>query len=304
MYPQPPLVDARQIDAELVRFLADEQLPQDYAIDARRYFLPLLDHLIALQRAKGRCLLLGINGAQGSGKSTLAALLCRLLASLGYSVANLSIDDFYLSNAARQELARQQHPLLVSRGVPGTHDTALLRAKLQALRKAEAGQRISLPRFDKARDDCQPQQRWPEIAAPVQFIFLEGWFVGLQPQAEAELAKPVNELESEEDAECRWRRFVNRSLAGDYQEVFAQLDELIMLQAPSFEQVFQWRGLQEAKLRQRSDHSASGVMDEARLRRFIQHFERLTRHCLRSLPARADQLFVLDTSHRIHAAGD
>lgn len=301
MYPQPPATD-QALEAELSRFLADEQLPGSYGEDARRYFLPLLDKLIALQQNKGSCLLLGINGAQGSGKSTLAALLCRMLRVLGHTVANLSIDDFYLSQAARQELARQQHPLLASRGVPGTHDTALLRHKLKVLQEAEAGERISLPRFDKASDDCRPEQDWPQIPAPVDFIFLEGWFVGLQPQSEAELASPVNDLEAEEDADGRWRRFVNHSLAADYQKVFAQLDALIMLKAPSFEQVYEWRGLQEAKLRQRSDSDATGIMDEARLRRFIQHFERLTRHCLDSLPARADQVFTLDTGHRIHVA--
>jgi D-glycerate 3-kinase len=302
MYPQPPAVNTPQLEEELARFLADEQLPGSYGEDARRYFLPLLDQLLTLQQEKGSCLLLGINGSQGSGKSTLAALLCRLLQVLGYSVANLSIDDFYLSRAARQELARQQHPLLASRGVPGTHDTALLRHKIKSLLEAQAGERISLPRFDKASDDCRPEQDWPEIPAPVNFIFLEGWFVGLQPQSEAELASPVNELEAEEDADGSWRRFVNRSLAGDYQQVFAQLDALIMLKAPSFEQVFEWRGLQETKLRQRSSSGATGIMNEARLRHFIQHFERLTRHCLDSLPARSDQVFALDTNHRIHSA--
>ena len=34
-------------------------------------------------------------------------------------------DDFYLTQAQRQDLAQQIHPLLKSRGVPGTHDVPL-----------------------------------------------------------------------------------------------------------------------------------------------------------------------------------
>jgi len=35
------------------------------------------------------------------------------------------------------------------------------------------------------------------------------------------------------------------------------------------------------------------------LQRFIQHYERLTRHCLATLPAQADTVFTLDENHRV-----
>lgn len=299
MYPQDPANICATIDAQLAQFLEDEQLPPEYAEDARRYFLPLLETLITAQQKKAAPLLLGINGAQGSGKSTLAALLSRLLTSRGFNVANLSIDDFYLSRAARQSLAQDVHPLLASRGVPGTHDTELLRRKIQQLTEAGPDNRVSLPRFDKAVDDCVPQSQWPQVTGPLQFILLEGWFVGLQAQARADLEHAVNELEALEDADGRWRRTVNDTLAGKYQDVFRQLDLLVMLRAPSFEQVYEWRSLQESKLRQRTAAGAAGIMDEPRLRRFIQHFERLTRHCLQSLPGQANLVFELDAGHRI-----
>ncbi len=46
----------------------------------------------------------------GSGKSTLAAALAALLGARGLTVAALSLDDFYLTHAERQSLARTMHP--------------------------------------------------------------------------------------------------------------------------------------------------------------------------------------------------
>jgi D-glycerate 3-kinase len=78
-----------------------------------------------------------------------------------------------------------------------------------------------------------------------------------------------------------------------------------MLQAPSFEQVYAWRGLQEEKLRQSRQEARgsdlSGIMSTAQLSRFIQHFERLTRHSLATLPASADLVFSLNQAHRVVA---
>jgi len=49
-----------------------------------------------------------------------------LFSILGDGVEVLSLDDFYLGHAARLQLARDIHPLLATRGVPGTHDIAFL----------------------------------------------------------------------------------------------------------------------------------------------------------------------------------
>ena len=89
-----------------------------------------------------------------------------------------------------------------------------------------------------------------------------------------------------------------KKLEEEYQNIFGQLNLLILLKAPSFEQVFDWRNLQEEKLRKREQNSA-GVMSEEQLLRFIQHYERLTRHCLEVLPRKADVVYVLNNKHRI-----
>lgn len=285
--------------AQLINdFLAREGLPASYGQDARDYLLPLAEELVQAA-TPDRTLVVGVNGAQGTGKSTLCQLLADLLGAQRLTVANLSIDDFYLTRAARRALAAGQHPLLRSRGVPGTHDTDLLRESLVALTAAGPDDQVALPRFDKAADERLPREQWSLVRGPVHLILLEGWFVGVQPQARVALEQPVNRLEAEEDRDGRWRYWVNERLAADYQDIFARLDRLIMLAAPSFEQVYEWRALQEEKLRRTRGNEGVGVMSEAELRRFIEHFERLTRHCLATLPDRADVLFQLDVDHRL-----
>lgn len=279
-------------------FLVREKLPASYRESIERWYQPLAETLATRAREKGAPLLVGINGAQGSGKSTLAKVLAIQLRQAGLKVANLSIDDFYLDRASRAQLAEKEHPLLATRGVPGTHDLKLAQSTLATLLDPHGSGMLSLPRFDKARDEPLPRAEWERVELPVDIVLLEGWFVGAAPQAESQLSEPVNDLEAGEDPDRRWRRFVNRRLA-DYQSLFETIDFLVMLKAPSFECVYEWRGLQERKLAAKRGKNGDRIMDSAKLARFIQHFERLTRHCLETLPSRADLVLELDAQHQI-----
>lgn len=243
--------------------------------------------------APDRTLLLGICGAQGSGKTTLSAAIVKQLSANGIRAATLSLDDLYLTQAARQKLARETHPLFATRGVPGTHDLAL-GAKL--FDDFAAGRALRLPRFDKSTDDRAPESEWGTIAPGLQILVFEGWCVGARAEDEAPLATPVNSLEAEEDTDGVWRRHVNQALAGPYRQLFDRIDHLVMLAAPDFAVVQQWRAQQEEDLRQRERASGSAIMNEAALARFIQHYERLTRHILTEMPDRAD--LVLRLSHQ------
>lgn len=284
--------------------LASDSLPASYAEDASQWFLPLADELLQRMQSHGmQTYVLGINGAQGTGKSTLAKLLTLIVESRGYRVANLSLDDFYLGKAARAELARTSHPLFRTRGVPGTHDTRLLASILRQLRAADNTRTVRIPRFDKATDDRLPDSSFDSIEGPADLVILEGWFVGASAQREEELPQELNDLERDADEDGRWRSAVNKALATDYQAIFAELDLLVMLCAPSFEQVYEWRGLQERKLAA-SRGSGDAVMNDAELQRFIQHYERLTRHCLATLPDSADVVFQLDAGHRVVSRTD
>lgn len=238
----------------------------------------------ALARESPRPFVLGICGAQGSGKSTLAAALARRFEAEGVATASLSLDDLYLTKAEREALGRDVHPLLRTRGVPGTHDVALGLAVFDAL---DRGLAAPLPRFDKSRDDRMGRQLWPEAPAGTRLVVLEGWCVGARSQDEAALAEPVNALERDEDGDGRWRRYANDALAGDYQQLFARIDMLVLLAAPGFAVVRAWRTQQERALRAEAAPGPA-VMSDAEIDRFIQHYERLTRHILTEMPGRAD----------------
>jgi D-glycerate 3-kinase len=258
-------------------------------------------------------LVVGICGAQGSGKSTLAQALAALIAGrTGLHVVAMSIDDFYLSRATRQALAAQVHPLFATRGVPGTHDVALAEQTIDRLIHAGQGARIALPRFSKATDDVFPNDQWSVIDGRADIILFEGWCVGARPETPESLALPVNGLERDEDTEGRWRSAVNAALDGPYRRLFERLDILLLLAAPGFDTVFKWRCEQEQKLIDRTRAAClpmDALMDDAAIRRFIDHYERLTRHILTEMPARADAVMALDasrfvTSLRLSAATD
>lgn len=279
-----------------------ELLPPQWLADTVRHVTPLAVSLAGLHADRQQPLVIGINGAQGTGKSTLAKALSLMLDNRFHlKTTILSLDDFYLSHAARQHLGQSVHPLLVTRGVPGTHDITLALDTLHRLRCSSDD--VALPGFDKASDDCTAAGDRHHTRAPRDVIILEGWCIGVSPQTEAELVEPVNALEINEDSDASWRRYVNNRLAADYQDMFAGIDYLIMLKAPSFDCVLEWRSLQEAKLAARhadQPQPGSRIMTPDTILRFIQHYERLTRHCLATLPAQADAVLQLDHEHRIH----
>jgi D-glycerate 3-kinase len=245
---------------------------------------------------RGKCFIVGLSGAQGSGKSTLAAELQRLLQRRGFACVSMSLDDFYLTHEQRSTLASREHPLLQTRGVPGTHDIALALEVIEALQRRGE---VALPSFDKARDDRRPRREWQRVHAPMQIVLFEGWCLGAPPQSADELAQPINALEREEDVDGAWRRGVNVALAGEYQGLFEKLDELVFIAAPGFEIVQRWRLEQENELRRlpaQPGGDRSRMMDDAALERFVSHFERLTRHMLECMPARAHILVRLDSA--------
>ncbi|WCP15292.1 hypothetical protein sphantq_03753 [Sphingobium sp. AntQ-1] len=258
---------------------------------------PSLDRIAAATRAwiaaSDGPLILGLCGAQGSGKSTLAAGLQAAMEAEGWRTAILSLDDLYLSGAARAQLAAAVHPLLRTRGAPGTHDAV---RGIAILDEARAGETLLLPRFDKGRDEPFAQD---EAAGPVDLLIFEGWCVGARPQAKSALVAPINALERNEDSDAVWRRHVNRQLWGIYAELFARIDRLALLAAPDFGVVRDWRDQQEEALRA---SKTIGAMDAAQLDRFVQHYERLTRHILAEMPGRADLTLFLDHNRQPKAA--
>jgi len=301
------------LEHSINQFIAQERLPDDYAQSIHDYYAPLADKIAVKRGLSNTPIVVGINGAQGTGKSTLSLLLKHLLAEQGLITVVISIDDLYLTRAEREQLAKSVHPLLKTRGVPGTHDLAMGLGLVAALQQASDATNTAIPRFDKANDDRHDPAQWTYHRGRVDVIILEGWCVGA---SRCELSgTPINSLENQFDPDGDWRRYVQTQLNTGYQTLFDNLDMLVMLKAPSMECIIEWRTLQEHKLAQKvstnlkddkgptnkgvSNAPAKGVMDEKELLWFIMHYERLTRIMLDTLPAHADVVFSINEQHNI-----
>lgn len=228
-------------------------------------------HAAKIRRSDGP-LLVGLSGAQGSGKSTLA----RAWATAHPDVAAFSLDDFYLGKAERLLLASRVHPLLRTRGVPGTHDLRLLGDTLAALSLAQPRSVTHIPVFDKLADDRCAVGGWQVFRGRPRAILVEGWCIGALPQVATALATPINCLEREQDRDGRWRGYVNARLADVYAALFARFDAVAWMCAPAFEQVVRWRCEQQEGLLGRPLTSG----EESGIAGFVAYFERITRHML------------------------
>lgn len=296
----PPPSQPPQARSWQTRFIAEHRLGDAYLQTAAQFFDPLGALLARVYQRRSSPLLIALNGCQGSGKTTLCDYLCEYLqAEHSLRVVALSLDDFYLTRAERQALASRVHPLFATRGVPGTHDLALLRATIDALRGS--GGDVAIPRFDKAIDDRFATEHWSHVTAPVDVVLLEGWCLGARGEDEASLLRPINALERDEDSAGKWRAYSNRALDAAYVPLYADVDFWIMLAAPGFEQVLRWRSEQEGKLRSARGNSGEGLMDDAQLQRFVAHFERHTRQCFKQLPPAVDVLYTLNDARQIIA---
>ena len=238
---------------------------------------------------------LAINGAQGSGKSTLSDYLKAYLESQAIATEVVSLDDFYLSKAQRAERANQYHPLFKVRGVPGTHDVSFA---IEQVKRFKYSEDFILPRFNKVTDEPYSSAMWLKCTNKPKVLIFEGWCLGLLPQSSDQLNVPVNDLEATKDSNGEYRARVNQFLSDDYQVLFALFDNLVFLNAQSFERVYSWRLQQEHQLIKRA---GTGMSDEE-VTTFIQYFERLTRWGIESLSARSELHIKLDENRQFNLA--
>jgi D-glycerate 3-kinase len=287
---------------KLAKFIQEHGLSQDYMSAVETCFLPITEAVYKRHMSEKKPIVIGINGAQGSGKSTLANLIVFLLRDeFKLNGVAISIDDFYRTKAERKQLSDSIHPLLITRGVPGTHDVSLAIQTIDSLINYKGS--ITIPRFNKAIDDRFPEQYWDVVGEPIDIVVFEGWCLGAQAQSDDQLSCPVNELEAHEDENGAWRSYVNKQLQGDYAGLFSYIDKWIMLKAPSFDCVLNWRLEQEVKLRNSLDaddnEASSNCMSETELARFIQFYQRITENLNRTLPGKVDYLIELNRDRTI-----
>jgi len=236
-------------------------------------------------------LIVGVGGAQGCGKTTFCSVISRIL-NKGFDLNSvvISLDDMYSTRHDRLKFADETTPMFSVRGVPGTHDVSFALSLFERLKDLKEGEVMKFPRFDKSIDDRKSVHLWQEIQGPVDVVLFEGWCVGAPPMTE------------EMDADGVWRNTVNELLQGVYKSLFSQIDLMAWMQAPSYDVVYEWRNKQERVLESHL-HDIHGilldtidlkVMSSKELKRFMQYYERLTRHMLAVMPSKADVLFKLN----------
>ena len=234
-----------------------------------------------------------IAGSQGAGKSTLAILFKLALEKIyKKKVMLLSIDDYYFSKKKRIKLSKKIHPLLITRGVPGTHDIVALKNDIINFQKNNFP--ISTPRFNKLKDDISSKKN---IIKNAEILLLEGWCCGSSSINKKYLFQNINRLETIFDKNKKWRQYYNSQLKKDYKKVFSLFDQQIYIQPPSFSYILKWRYAQEKNNALKSRNK--DFMNKKDLQKFIQHYEKLTKWMMKTMPAKADILIKIDSNQKI-----
>ncbi|EEB07893.1 glycerate kinase [Schizosaccharomyces japonicus yFS275] len=232
----------------------------------------VVEFVEAQRRNKHKPFFLGITGPQGSGKSTLTRNLKRALETeLHLCVVGMSIDDFYLTHERQEALAakHRDNPLIQHRGLPGTHDIALMHSILSQLSNRTTAQ-IGIPTYDKSRfggyGDRYEEDKWQYVYPDkVDVVLFEGWMVGFEQVAPWLLSARIQTT--------RWRHlersieWLNEQL-GLYVPIFKCVDAIVQLKAQDINYVYSWRLQQEHELIQKTHH---GMTDE-QVKQFIDNY--------------------------------
>ena len=257
---------------------------------------------IAKKINKNLPLIIGIAGGQGTGKTTITSIISLILKKyFKLKVFKISIDDFYKSRKERKKLSKNKHPLLMIRGVPGTHDYKIIYEFFKKVKNKKFS-KLRLPKFDKSKDDRCNKKLWYKINSRPDVIILEGWCVGAKAQKNSQLSKPINNLEKIKDPYLVWRNYVNIQLKTHYKNLFKHLNETIYLKANNFRVLQKWRIKQEKTLWLKSKNKKNlKIMNIDDIISFMQTYQRITQNMFKDAPKYASIVMELNSSHQINS---
>ena len=252
---------------------------------------------------KKRPYFVGLAGGQGTGKTTISSLIRIILIKyFKLKVFRISIDDFYKTRKERISLSKRIHPMLLTRGVPGTHDINMMLSFFKKV-KNKKFKRLKLPTFNKAIDDRSNKKSWYELNEKPDVVIFEGWCVGAKSETNNTLKKTINSMEKVKDQKKIWRKYVNHQLKSKYKNLYSQLNCLIYLKAKNFNLLQKWRLKQERKLWIKSKiKSNSKIMSKGDVINFMQTYQRITENMFRYVPKYASIILNLNTNHQIKSA--
>ena len=294
----------RRVKKDCFKFIKSQETKTDKFKNKERMiksFLIPLCFWISKKAEKKRPYFVGLAGGQGTGKTTISSLIRIILIKyFRLNVFRISIDDFYKTRKERINLSKRVHPMLLTRGVPGTHDINMM---LNFFRnsKSKKFKRLKLPTFNKAIDDRFNKKKWYDLKKRPDVIIFEGWCVGAKSEKNLTLKKTINSMEKIKDQKQVWRNYVNHQLKSKYKNLYSQLNCLIFLKAKNFSLLQKWRLKQERKLGVKSKVK-SKIMSKADVLNFMQTYQRITQNMFRNMPKYASVIFNLNSNHQIKSA--
>ncbi len=258
---------------------------------------------IAKKANKKKPYFVGLAGGQGTGKTTISSIIKIILEKyFKLKVFKISIDDFYKTRKERINLSKKIHPMLMTRGVPGTHDIKMMLDFFKKV-KNKKFKKLKLPNFNKAIDDRFPKKNWNNINEQPDIIIFEGWCVGARSELNKILKKPINSLEKTNDQNLIWRKHVNQQLKKKYKKLYSQLNCMIYLKAKSFSLLQKWRLKQEKKLWLKTKNKSSHkIMSKGDVINFMQTYQRITQNMFKNMPKYASIILNLNDNHQIKSA--
>ena len=266
-----------------------------------RSFLIPICFWISKKVKKKSPLIIGFAGGQGSGKTTISSILSLILKKyFKLKVFKISIDDFYKTKKQREILSKNKHSLLLTRGVPGTHDIKIMLDFFRKI-KTKNFKSLKLPKFNKANDDRYKKKHWYKLKSRPDVVIFEGWCVGAKPQSLRLLKKPINAIEKAYDKSLKWRRFVNLQLKTNYKKLYSQLDSLLYLKVKNFNLLKKWRIKQEEKLWLKAKSRKNlKIMNKKEVINFMQTYQRITEQMFKDAPKYSSIIMNLNKNHQIH----
>ena len=263
-------------------------------------FLIPISFWISKKVNKNKVLIIGLAGGQGSGKTTISSILTLILKKyFKLNVCKVSIDDFYKTRKDRKLLSKTRHDLLMTRGVPGTHDINLILNFFKKI-KVKNFKTLQIPTFNKAIDDRCPKALWQKIKSKPDVVIFEGWCVGAKAQTNSQLKKPINSLEKFYDQDVKWRSYVNNQLKTKYKTLFKHLDGLLYLKAKNFNLLKKWRLKQERKLWvQKKNKKNLKIMSSEDVINFMQTYQRITQQMFKDALKGSSIIMNLNSNHQI-----
>ena len=263
-------------------------------------FLIPVSFWIAKKINKKKPLIIGLAGGQGSGKTTISSILTLILKKyFKLNVFKISIDDFYKTRKDRKLLSKKKHPLLMIRGVPGTHDVDLILSLFKKI-KNKKFKTLQVPKFNKAIDDRYKKNLWYKLKLRPDVVIFEGWCVGAKAQTANQLKKAINSTEKVYDREAKWRVHVNNQLKTKYKILFKQLDGLLYLKAKNFNLLRAWRLKQERKLEEQTKNKKNlRIMNSHDLINFMQTYQRITQQMFKDVLISSSIIINLNSNHQI-----